>query len=80
MTQKTALFEITLNDTLFSVAPGFSGLNVYRLYSNNGNYVIAKDFYNIWVELNRSPGAPNMPVNQAGRKIEECLKATYTVA
>ncbi|MFI5162151.1 MAG: hypothetical protein ACHQHN_12805 [Sphingobacteriales bacterium] len=71
MTRNINTFEININSTSFIVEPGFTGLKVYRLYNDTSGYVIAKDFYGVWVELNRIPGSINISLNQVGRQIEE---------
>jgi hypothetical protein len=80
MSQKTAPFEINIDARIMVVEPCFTKLRVYRLYSMNGSYVIAKDLYNVWVELNRDPGSENIGLSLIGRKIDEYLSTVYTEA
>jgi hypothetical protein len=63
-------FKITLDGVNYVVERSITDKNIYRLRSARGNYVIARDFYGIWVELTSSSGSPNISLTQAGKQIE----------
>jgi hypothetical protein len=73
MLQNPTTFEINVDGNIMVVESAFTKLRVYRLYSMNGSYVIAKDLYNVWVELNKSPGSENISLSVIGQKIDEYL-------
>lgn len=63
-------FKITVEGIGYQVERSLSEKNIYRLRSSGGSYLIAKDFYSVWVELTSSSGAPNIPLTQIGKQIE----------
>lgn len=63
-------FEVHLNGLTYSVVRSATDKNVYKLRSKLGTYVIAKDFYNTWVELTRKTGSPDILINQIGLQID----------
>ncbi|MGZ3749869.1 MAG: hypothetical protein ACXVB0_10860 [Mucilaginibacter sp.] len=63
-------FEINSSGTIYKIERSMNDKNVYRIKSLLGTYLIAKDFYGIWVELTSKSGSPPISLNQIGREIE----------
>ena len=63
-------FEIHLDGLTYTVVRSVADDKVYKLTGKYGTYVIAKDFYNVWVELTRKAGSADIPLNEIGQKIE----------
>jgi hypothetical protein len=64
-------FEIHLDGLTYAVVCSVADDKVYKLTSKQGTYVIAKDFYNVWVELTRKGGSADIPLNEIGQQIED---------
>jgi hypothetical protein len=67
-------FKITLEGVTYAVRRSTSDENMYRLQSPRGSYLIAKDFYGVWVQLTSTPGSPNISLTKIGELIENYHK------
>ena len=67
-------FEISLDGITYKVQRSTTDKNVYKLSNEHGTYLIAKDFYGIWVELTSKTGSANISLNQIGPNIEAYYK------
>ena len=63
-------FQITAGGTTYLVERCTNRHKLYRLYSKQGNYLIAKDYYNIWVELDRKFDSPDISLSKIGEQID----------
>ena len=63
-------FKITLEGFTYVVRRSTSDQHIYRLQGPHGSYLIARDFYGVWVELTNTPGSPNIPLTKIGELIE----------
>lgn len=68
-------FEINIDGTIYKVTRSITDKNIYRLYSQHGSYLIARDFYGIWVELTSRPGSAYISLTQVGDLIENYHKS-----
>jgi hypothetical protein len=66
--------KLSINGIPYIVQRAVKDQNIYRLSSLCGNYLIARDFYGIWVELTSTPGSPDIPLNKIGQEIESYYK------
>ena len=67
-------FKITLDGVPYVVERSMTDNNIYRLKSSSGSYLIAKDFYGIWVELTSKSGSANISLTKIGQEIENYYK------
>jgi len=67
-------FKITLEGITYAVRRSKSDENMYRLQSPRGSYLIARDFYGIWVQLTNTSGSPNISLTKIGELIENYYK------
>jgi hypothetical protein len=67
-------FKVTLDGVTYAIRRSTSDENMYRLQSPNGSYLIAKDFYGIWVQLTSTHGSPNIALTKIGELIENYHK------
>jgi len=67
-------FKITLEGVTYAVRRSKSDENMYRLQSPRGSYLIARDFYGVWVQLTNTPGSPNISLTKIGELIENYYK------
>jgi hypothetical protein len=72
-------FEIHLDGFTYKIERCTSRHKLYRLYSKRGNYLIAKDYYNIWVELDRKPGSQDISLSRIGQQIDEYQRSSDLV-
>lgn len=72
-------FEIDLDGIPVKVIQSPTDKNIYRLNSPRGSYLIARDFYGVWVELNCRPGSSYISLSQAGYLIEEHHSSIHSV-
>jgi hypothetical protein len=66
--------KLRVNGILYIVQRAVKDQNIYRLAGPCGNYLIARDFYGIWVELTSTAGSPDVPLNKIGKEIESYYK------
>lgn len=71
MTIDTEKFEISLDGIIYKIIRSRSDKNIYRLSSQHGSYLIARDFYGIWVELTSRSGSAGIPLTHIGRQIDD---------
>ena len=64
-------FEINSDGINYRVERSASDKNIFWLYCATGTYMVAKDFYNVWVELTRKKGSADIPLTEIGRVIED---------
>ncbi|HTE00999.1 MAG TPA: hypothetical protein VK668_17025 [Mucilaginibacter sp.] len=64
-------FEIHLDGLTYAVVRSVADNKVYKLTGTHGTYVIARDFYHVWVELTRKAGSADIPLTEIGQKIED---------
>ena len=64
-------FEITVNGVIYNVERSPSDVNIYRLSSPLGRYLIARDFFGVWVELTSKKGSASISLSQIGQQIED---------
>lgn len=64
-------FEINSDGITYIVERSPTDKNIYRLSSPRGTYVVAKDFYGIWVELTSKPNSASIRLTVLGDQIEE---------
>jgi hypothetical protein len=67
-------FTISSEGVIFMVERSMSDKDIYRIRSTNGSYLIARDFYGIWVELTSKSGSPNISLTKIGQEIENHYK------
>jgi hypothetical protein len=63
-------FEIDVDGTTYKVQRSVTDKNIYNLHSPNGSYLIARDYYGIWVELASRAGSARIPLSQIGEQID----------
>ena len=66
--------KLSINGIPYIVQRAVKDQSIYRLTSPSGNYLIARDFYGIWVALTSTPGSPDIPLNKIGKEIESYYK------
>jgi len=66
--------KLSINGISYTMQRAVKDQNIYRLSSPCGNYLIARDFYGIWVELTSTPCSPDIPLNKIGQEIESYYK------
>jgi hypothetical protein len=67
-------FKISLEGVTYTVERSMSDKNIYRLRSAFSSYLIARDFYGIWVELTSSSNSPDISLTKIGKLIENHYK------
>jgi hypothetical protein len=70
MTIDAEKFEISLDGIIYKIMRSGSDKNIYRLSSQHGSYLIARDFYGIWVELTSKSGSASIPLTHIGQQID----------
>ena len=72
-------FEINSDGITYIVERSPTDKNIYRLSSPLGTYVVAKDFYGVWVVLTSKPNSAPIYLTLLGEQIEEYFKIADTV-
>jgi hypothetical protein len=72
-------FEINCDGIIFKVERSANDENIHKLHSSNGTYLIARDFFGIWVELTSKPGSARIHLSLIGTQIEKHYKAAGLV-
>jgi len=67
-------FELNSDGISYIVAHFGTAENIYRLSSQQGTYLVAKDFYGSWVELTSKPGSAAINLALLGEQIEDHYK------
>ena len=67
-------FKVSVEGITYMVHRSASDKNIYRLNSPRSSYMIARDFYGIWVELTSKTGSPHIPLSKIGEQIEHHYK------
>lgn len=63
-------FQINSDGSTYLVERCTNRHKLYRLYSKSGSYLIAKDYYNIWVELDRKFDSSDISLSKIGEQID----------
>ncbi len=64
-------FEIDVDGTIYNVKRSVTDRNIYNLNSPHGSYLIARDYYGIWVEMVSRSGSARLPLTKIGQQIDD---------
>lgn len=71
MTTDPEKFEIIVDGTRYQVQRSKTDKNIHKLNSPSGSYVIARDFYGVWVELTSRSGSAHISLTRIGQQIDK---------
>lgn len=76
MKENERSFEIYAEGCTYHVERCTSKHKLYRLSGKKGSYLIAKDYYGVWVELDRKVGSADISLSVIGQLIDSHQNAS----